>query len=144
MSTTHVKASHCPFLLLNVKRERCYWVFYSFWIDSNQNRIQFTVSAANALSTRPLIGLNYVLFHTFFIHAQLHTLPCRTTPKQSTIFWPPQTKDCVFLIEKKGITCLFYEHNLARPGIEPAVSNLSITNPTLRLRNYVLNRSNLR
>ena len=49
-------------LMLKVKQGRCEYctIFYRFWLDPTRNRIRFTVSVRDVLSTRLIIGFKHV------------------------------------------------------------------------------------
>ena len=61
LSTTHSGGFTLSLLKLNVKQESCeYQLLYSLWFDPTGNRTRGTASVADALSTRPLIGFEYL------------------------------------------------------------------------------------
>ena len=61
LSTTHSGGFTLSLLKLNVKQESCEYQFlYSLWFDPTGNRTRGTASVADALSTRPLIGFEYL------------------------------------------------------------------------------------
>ena len=54
-----VETSHCSFLSLNAKQESCKYQFLVFGLTRPGIEPESTVSVADALSTRPLIGFAY-------------------------------------------------------------------------------------